>query len=109
MTDTDTDTTIRVDQFVAATTETVWRTLTEPDLVARWWADGEIAATVTSSPSTCRVSADSHVAYWKPSRRPDSPTPSPRTGRSRGLCARGGPGCRGVVLPRLADLAPTVT
>jgi uncharacterized protein YndB with AHSA1/START domain len=35
--------TIRVDQFVAASPETVWRLLTEPDLLRQWWAEGEVA------------------------------------------------------------------
>ncbi|MFW0787693.1 SRPBCC domain-containing protein [Gordonia sp. CPCC 206044] len=38
--------TIHVDQFIAARPATVWRTLTEPDLVARWWAAGDIAPVV---------------------------------------------------------------
>jgi uncharacterized protein YndB with AHSA1/START domain len=38
--------TIRVDQFVAAPPEKVWRLLTEPDLMRRWWAEGEVAAVV---------------------------------------------------------------
>lgn len=37
---------IRVDQFIAARPETVWRTLTEPDLLARWWAAGDVAPIV---------------------------------------------------------------
>ena len=35
--------TIRVDQFVAAPPETVWRLLTEPELLRLWWAEGEVA------------------------------------------------------------------
>ena len=38
--------TIRVDQFVAAAPETVWRLLTEPALLRIWWAEGEVAAVV---------------------------------------------------------------
>jgi uncharacterized protein YndB with AHSA1/START domain len=38
--------TISVDQFVAAPPEKVWRVLTEPDLHARWWAPGDVAAVV---------------------------------------------------------------
>ncbi|EGD57112.1 SRPBCC family protein [Gordonia neofelifaecis] len=38
--------TIEVDQFVAAPPETVWRLLTEPELVAQWWAPGDVAAVV---------------------------------------------------------------
>jgi uncharacterized protein YndB with AHSA1/START domain len=38
--------TLSLDQFVAAPAEQVWRTLTEPDLLARWWVAGDIAAVV---------------------------------------------------------------
>jgi uncharacterized protein YndB with AHSA1/START domain len=38
--------TIRVDQFVAAPPATVWRFLTEPELMRLWWADGQVAAVV---------------------------------------------------------------
>lgn len=38
--------TITVDQFVGAAPERVWRGLTEPEQLARWWAPGDIAATV---------------------------------------------------------------
>jgi uncharacterized protein YndB with AHSA1/START domain len=37
-------TTIAVDQFIAATPEKVWLALTTPDLHAKWWAPGEVAA-----------------------------------------------------------------
>ena len=37
---------IAVDQFIAAPPAKVWRALTDPDLLARWWAPGDIAATV---------------------------------------------------------------
>ena len=37
---------IALDQFVAAPPERVWRTLTEPELVARWWAPGDVAPVV---------------------------------------------------------------
>lgn len=43
MTDTRT-TTITVDQFIAAPPAKVWRGLTEPELLARWWAPGDVAA-----------------------------------------------------------------
>lgn len=39
-------TSITLDQFVAATPQAVWRALTEPDLVQRWWAAGDIAPEV---------------------------------------------------------------
>ncbi|TWS26229.1 SRPBCC domain-containing protein [Tsukamurella sputi] len=38
--------TISLDQFVAATPASVWRALTEPELVRRWWADGDISPEV---------------------------------------------------------------
>lgn len=38
--------TIRVDQYVAAPPDKVWRLLTEPDLLRLWWAEGEVAAVV---------------------------------------------------------------
>jgi uncharacterized protein YndB with AHSA1/START domain len=34
--------TIHVDQFLAQPPEKVWRMLTEPDRLARWWAHGDI-------------------------------------------------------------------
>lgn len=38
--------TITLDQFVAAAPASVWRALTEPELVRRWWADGDISAEI---------------------------------------------------------------
>jgi uncharacterized protein YndB with AHSA1/START domain len=38
--------TISVGQFIAAPPAKVWRSLTEPELLARWWAPGDIAAVV---------------------------------------------------------------
>jgi uncharacterized protein YndB with AHSA1/START domain len=46
MTETSRFATIRVDQFVAAPPATVWRLLTEPALLKRWWAEGQVAAVV---------------------------------------------------------------
>ena len=37
---------IEVDQFVDADPARVWRTITEPELLARWWAPGDIAPRV---------------------------------------------------------------
>jgi uncharacterized protein YndB with AHSA1/START domain len=37
---------VTVDQFVAGPPEKVWRALTEPGLLARWWAPGDVAAEV---------------------------------------------------------------
>jgi uncharacterized protein YndB with AHSA1/START domain len=39
-------TSVTVDQFVAAPPEKVWRGLTEPELHARWWAPGDVAPVV---------------------------------------------------------------
>jgi uncharacterized protein YndB with AHSA1/START domain len=39
-------TTITVDQFIAAPPEKVWRGLTDPELLARWWVPGDVAAVV---------------------------------------------------------------
>jgi uncharacterized protein YndB with AHSA1/START domain len=41
-----TESTITVDQFIAAPPGAAWRALTEPELLARWWAPGDIAAVV---------------------------------------------------------------
>lgn len=38
--------TIDVDQFVNHSPQTVWRALTEPELLAQWWAPGDIAPVV---------------------------------------------------------------
>ena len=37
---------IQVDQFVARPPDAVWRAITEPELLARWWAPGDVATTV---------------------------------------------------------------
>lgn len=41
--------TIEVDQFLSHSPHTVWRALTEPELMALWWADGDIAPVVGHS------------------------------------------------------------
>lgn len=38
--------TIDVDQFVNHSPQTVWRALSEPELLAAWWAPGDIAPVV---------------------------------------------------------------
>jgi uncharacterized protein YndB with AHSA1/START domain len=38
--------TIHVDQFVGHPPATVWKAITTPDLLARWWAEGDIAPVV---------------------------------------------------------------
>jgi len=37
---------IECDEFVAHPPEAVWRALTDPDLLARWWAPGDVRAEV---------------------------------------------------------------
>ncbi|MCC5953940.1 MAG: SRPBCC domain-containing protein [Acidimicrobiia bacterium] len=37
---------ITVDQFIAAPPQAVWDTITTPELLARWWAPGDIRAEV---------------------------------------------------------------
>lgn len=37
---------IRCDQFLTHSPDEVWRALTEPDLLARWWAAGDIKPVV---------------------------------------------------------------
>jgi uncharacterized protein YndB with AHSA1/START domain len=39
-------TSIEVDQFIGRSPATVWRALTEPELLARWWAAGDIKPVV---------------------------------------------------------------
>ncbi|MDH6282014.1 uncharacterized protein YndB with AHSA1/START domain [Rhodococcus sp. LBL1] len=38
--------TVSVDQFIAAPPAKVWRALTEPELLAKWWVPGDVEATV---------------------------------------------------------------
>jgi uncharacterized protein YndB with AHSA1/START domain len=38
-------TAIRIDQYIDHPPHKVWRALTEPKLMKRWWVDGNIAAT----------------------------------------------------------------
>lgn len=38
--------TIDVDQFIPRAPDRVWRALTTPELLAKWWAPGDIAPTV---------------------------------------------------------------
>jgi uncharacterized protein YndB with AHSA1/START domain len=37
---------IELDQFIARAPAAVWRALTEPELLARWWAEGDIKPVV---------------------------------------------------------------
>ncbi|MFC0450835.1 SRPBCC family protein [Rhodococcus jostii] len=127
---------ISVDQFIAAPPAKVWRALTEPELLARWWAAGDIAATVghrfhLNMPGWGSVPCE--VVEVEPERRlvytftenwtltwnvvPEG------TGtrlflehsgfdlddkRSRDAFERMGPGWRDTVLPRLAGVAADV-
>ncbi|SED53759.1 Uncharacterized conserved protein YndB, AHSA1/START domain [Rhodococcus jostii] len=131
-----TTTMISVDQFIAAPPAKVWRALTEPELLARWWAAGDIAATVghrfhLNMPGWGSVPCE--VVEVEPERRlvytftenwtltwnvvPEG------TGtrlflehsgfdlddkRSRDAFERMGPGWRDTVLPRLAGVAADV-
>lgn len=38
--------TIDCDEFIPHPPETVWRALTEPEMLARWWAPGDVRAEV---------------------------------------------------------------
>jgi hypothetical protein len=76
--------TIAVDQFIAAPPEKVWRGLTDPELLARWWVPGDIAAVVghrfhLQMPGYARSSA----RCWRSNLMSASSTPSP-TGPSPG-------------------------
>jgi uncharacterized protein YndB with AHSA1/START domain len=37
---------VTVDQFVAGPPEKVWRAITEPELIGRWWVPGDVKAVV---------------------------------------------------------------
>ncbi|RZL80563.1 MAG: SRPBCC domain-containing protein [Rhodococcus sp. (in: high G+C Gram-positive bacteria)] len=131
-----TTTMISVDQFIAAPPATVWRALTEPELLARWWAAGDIAATVghkfhLDMPGWGSVPCE--VVEVEPERRlvytftenwtltwnvvPEGAGTRlflEHSGfdlddkRSRDAFERMGPGWRDTVLPRLASVAADV-
>jgi uncharacterized protein YndB with AHSA1/START domain len=133
MTETSTPATIRVDQFVAAPPEKVWRLLTEPQLLRLWWAEGQVAAVVghqftldmpgygKQSCKVLEVDAPHRLVYtftaaWTLSWRLEAEGDGTRVfvehsgfdlGDVRMVDAfeRMGPGWRDVVLPRLADAA----
>lgn len=128
--------TITVDQFVAASPARVWRTLTDPDLHARWWAPGDVAAVVghrfqLQMPGygaipceVVEVVPEEKFVYtfnetWTLTWRLVPEGDGTRlllehsgfdfdNPRDRGAFERMGPGWRDSVLPRLAELAPTV-
>ena len=132
----DTDTAkIAVDQFIAAPPDKVWRSLTEPELLARWWAAGDIAPVVGHrfhldmrewGSIPCEVTvADppSRFVYtFKDTWTIDWRLAPEGTGtrlflehsgfdlddpQDRFALENMGPGWRDLVVPRLAELAPT--
>lgn len=123
---------VTVDQFVAAQPEKVWRALTDPEWIGRWWAPGDVKAEVGHAftlqmpvfgPIPCVVTEvvlHSRFGYtfngdwtltW-------TLTPEGRgtrlilrhdgfdldEKRQRNAFDQMGPGWRDVVLPRLADV-----
>lgn len=135
MTATDT-TTFSVDQFISAPVEKVWRALTEPDLVAAWWACGDIAPVVGHRFSfamgqwgqiACEVTVvepPRRFVYtfdtrWTIDWRLEPEGHGTRLllehsgfdqddPRDRYALENMGPGWRDTVLPRLAQFAPTL-
>jgi len=131
-----TTTVISVDQFIATTPAAVWRALTEPELLARWWAAGDIAATVGhrfqldmpgwgSVPcEVIEVEVERRFVYTFTENWTLTWTVTPEgTGtrlflehsgfdlddkRSRDAFERMGPGWRDTVLPRLAGVAADI-
>ncbi len=125
--------TIEVDQFVDAPPARVWQTITEPHLLARWWAPGDIAPEVghefhLDMPGWGQVPCEvlevvehERLVYtfngsWTLTWRLAPEGTGTRlllehTGfdldqkRERDALDRMGPGWRDVVLPRLAEVA----
>lgn len=125
--------TITVDQFIATPPATVWRALTEPDLVRRWWAEGDVSAEIGHEftldmpgfgPQPCRVLesvAPERFVYTFTSQWTLAWTLRPEGRGTRvflehsgfdlddkrmaAAFERMGPGWRDVVLPRLAETA----
>ena len=52
---------IELDQFIAREPSAVWRALTEPELLARWWAAGELAGHFALS----RPAVSEHLAVLR--------------------------------------------
>lgn len=128
--------TISVDQFIDAPPEKVWRALTDPDLLAKWWAPGDIADHVghefhLEMPGfgsiPCRVvesEPPERFVYtfngeWTLTWRLVAEGNGTRLlldhsgfdlddKRAANACERMGPGWRDTVLPRLAELAPEI-
>ena len=124
--------TIAVDQFIDAPPEKVWRGLTDPELLARWWVPSDIAAVVGHrfhlqmpgyGPQPCEVlEVEPHerlvytFADWTLTWRLVAEGHGTRLllehsgfdledKRERDAFDRMGPGWRDAVLPRLARLA----
>ena len=128
--------TIRVDQYVEAPPEKVWRLLTEPQLLRLWWAEGQVAAVVghqftvemaTYGKQTCKVLEvdEPHrfvytfSAAWTLTWRLEAEGTGTRVFLEHSgfdlddkqmaeAFNRMGPGWRDVVLPRLAESAARV-
>ena len=110
---------IEVDQFVAADPARVWRTITEPELLARWWAPGDIAPRVghrfhLDMPGWDAVPCEVLEVVEQERLVPEGRGTRlllPHSGfdldqrRDRDALDRMGPGWRDVVLPRLAEVA----
>jgi uncharacterized protein YndB with AHSA1/START domain len=122
--------TIRVDQYVAAAPEQVWRLLTESELVRLWLAEGQVAAVVGHQftldmpgygKQPCKVlevnephrSVYTFTAVWTLTWRLEAEGAGTRVfvehsgfdlndKRMADAFDRMGPGWRDVVLPRLA-------
>lgn len=129
--------TIRVDQFIAAPPEKVWRLLTEPALMKLWWAEGQVAAVVGHTftldmpgygqqPCTVlEVDAPHRFVYtftaaWTLTWRLEAEGAGTRVflehsgfdlddGRMAQAFERMGPGWRDVVLPRLTRVVAHVS
>lgn len=125
--------TIRVDQFVAAPPEQVWRLLTEPEPLRRWLAEGQVAAVVGHQfvldmpgygKQPCKVlEVDpphrfvyTFTSAWTLTWRLEPDGDGTRVflehsgfdlsdARMAAAFERMGPGWRDVVLPRLAEVA----
>ncbi|MFI7445610.1 SRPBCC family protein [Nonomuraea indica] len=125
--------TISVDQFIPAPPARVWSSLTEPDLLARWWVPGDIRAVVGHrfhlqmpgwGPVACEVlevEPPERLVYtfnttWTLTWRLVAEGKGTRLllehsgfdlddKRDRAAFERMGPGWRTMVLPRLAEVA----
>lgn len=127
---------VTVDQFIAAPPAKVWRALTEPALLEKWWVPGDIAENVghefhLQMPGfgsiPCRVVESVRPELfvytfndvWTLTWRVVAEGRGTRLllehsgfdlddKRDHDACERMGPGWRDIVLPRLAELAPQI-